>query len=82
LSDQESCAIPTMAVRELLSDADAESLGLNVLAGGNGLDNLVTRTRIQMPGLALAGFLEYIDSGRVQILGKYEMIFLQERPPA
>jgi HPr kinase/phosphorylase len=71
-----------MAVRELLSDTDAESIGLNLLAGGNGLDNLVTRTRIQMPGLALAGFLEYIDSGRIQILGKSEMIFLQERPPA
>ncbi len=71
-----------MAVRELLSDAGAEALGLNVRAGANGLDNLVSRARIQKPGLALAGFLEYIDSGRIQILGKSEMIFLQERPPA
>ena len=70
-----------MAVRELLTDAKAESIGLDISAGGNGLDNLVTRTRIQQPGLALAGFLEYIDSGRIQVLGKSEMIFLQERPP-
>ena len=71
-----------MAVRELLADAAAESIGLSLRAGRNGLDNLVTRARIQKPGLALAGFLEYIDSGRIQILGKSEMIFLQERPPA
>jgi len=71
-----------MAVRELLTDADADSLGLSVRAGENGLDNAVTRPRIQKPGLALAGFVEYIHSGRVQILGKSEMSFLRERPPA
>ncbi len=70
-----------MAVRELLTDAAAEAIGLTVRAGGDGLDNLVTRVRIQQPGLALAGFLENIDSGRIQILGKSEMMFLSERPP-
>lgn len=82
MGEPESCVIPTMAVRELLTDADAEPLGLTVRAGEHGLDNLVTRPRIQKPGLALAGFLEYIHSGRIQILGKSEMSFFQERPPA
>ena len=82
MGDQESCAIPTMAVRELLTDEGAESLALQLRSGANGLDNLVTRPRIQKPGLALAGFLEYIDSGRIQVLGKSEMVFLQERPPS
>jgi len=71
-----------MAVRELLSDEAAEPLGLTLLAGADGLDNLVNRPRIQKPGLALAGFLEYIHPGRVQILGKSEITFLDERAPA
>jgi len=82
LGDQDSCAIPTMAVRELLTDAAAESVGLSVRGGEHGLDNLVTRPLIQKPGLALAGFLEYIHPGRIQILGKSEMSFFHEHPPA
>ena len=82
MAEQESCAIPTMAVHELLTDVDAESIGLTLCAGEDGLENTVTRARIQKPGLALAGFLEYIHAGRVQILGKSEMTFLKERPPA
>jgi HPr kinase/phosphorylase len=71
-----------MAVRELLTDPAAESLGLEVVSGADGLDNLVNRPRIQKPGLALAGFLEYIHAGRIQILGKSEWTFLNERAPA
>jgi len=82
VSGHDSCAIPTMAVRELLTDEGAEDLGLTLLAGAEGVDNLVNRSRIQKPGLALAGFLEYIHPGRVQILGKSEITFLEERAPA
>ncbi len=82
MSGHDSCAIPTMAVRELLTDEGAEDLGLTLLAGAEGVDNLVNRSRIQKPGLALAGFLEYIHPGRVQILGKSEITFLEERAPA
>ncbi len=71
-----------MAVRELLSDDAAEHLGLYLASGADGLDNVVNRPRIQKPGLALAGFLEYIHPGRVQILGRSEITFLQERAPA
>jgi len=74
--------IPSMAVRELLTDAGAERLGLELLAGEQGLDTAINRPRIQKPGLALAGFIEYIYPGRVQILGKAEMTFLHERPPS
>jgi len=71
-----------MAVRELLTDPAADPLALELLAGEEGLDNLIDRPRIQKPGLALAGFLEYIHPGRLQILGKSEMTFLAERAPA
>jgi HPr kinase/phosphorylase len=71
-----------MAVRELLTDQAAEDLNLQLLSGADGLDNIINRPRIQMPGLALAGFLEHIHSGRIQILGKSELTFLKERPPS
>jgi len=71
-----------MAVRELLTDKAAEELNLELLSGSDGLDNIINRPRIQMPGLALAGFLEYIHSGRIQVLGKSELTFLKERPPS
>ena len=70
-----------MAVRELLTDEAAEPLGLTVISGAEGLDNSVTRPRIQKPGLALVGFLEYIHPGRIQILGKSEITFIKERGP-
>jgi HPr kinase/phosphorylase len=82
LSGHESCAIPAMAVRELLTDEVAEQLELTLLSGAEGLDNVINRQRIQKPGLALAGFLEYIHPGRIQILGKSEINFLLERPAA
>jgi HPr kinase/phosphorylase len=70
-----------MAVRELLTDEAAEALRLILVSGADGLDNILNRPRIQKPGLALAGFLEYIHPGRVQILGRSEISFLRERPP-
>lgn len=82
MSEHESCAIPSMAVRELLTDRAAEALDLNLVSGAAGLDNVINRPRIQKPGLALAGFLEYIHPGRIQILGKSEHTFLDERAPA
>ncbi len=79
MGEHESCPIPSMAVRELLTDEDAEALNLELASGGEGLDNIINRARIQKPGLALAGFLEYIHPGRVQILGRSEHTFLRER---
>jgi HPr kinase/phosphorylase len=79
VGEHESCAIPSMAVRELLTGRAEETLNLVLLSGSDGLDNIVNRPRIQKPGLALAGFLEYIHPGRIQILGGSEMTFLSER---
>lgn len=82
MSGNESCVLPSMAVRELLTDNACEFLGLSLISGADGLDNIINRPRIQKPGLALAGFLEYIHPGRIQILGKSEITFLAERGPA
>jgi len=81
LSEYPSCALPTMTVRELCADVLAHSLDLVVIAGAEGLDTRIHRPRIQKPGLALAGFLEYVHPGRIQILGRSEFNFLEERAP-
>lgn len=82
MSDHEKSTLPSLTVGELLADDDAASLGLVLLSGGDGIANVVDRSRIQKPGLALAGFLEYIHPGRIQVLGKSETSFLNERAPA
>jgi HPr kinase/phosphorylase len=79
LGEDDSCPIPSISVRELLSDA-AEAIQLDVMSGGDGLHNVLNRATVQRPGLALTGFLEYIHSGVIQILGKAEIGYLRERP--
>src|SRR5262245_18754449 len=71
---------PTIRVRDLLS-GDAAHLKLTVIAGRSGLDKEIDVPRIQKPGLALAGFIEYIHPGRVQILGQSEITFLRGQEP-
>lgn len=70
---------PRIRVRDLLL-GEAAHLALEVIAGSGGLDKEITVPRIQKPGLALAGFIEYIHPGRVQILGQSEMTFLEGQP--
>ncbi len=82
MGEHEKSTIPSMTVGELLQDDAAASLNLVLVSGGDGIDNIVDRPRIQKPGLALAGFLEHIHPGRVQVLGKSETSFLNERAPA
>lgn len=72
-----SVLTPKIRVRDLLL-GEASHLALEALAGTAGLDKELTVPRIQKPGLALAGFIEYIHPGRVQILGQSEITFLRE----
>lgn len=62
-------------VENLLKDL-SQSLQLEILAGHQGVRNLITHPRIQKHGLALAGFLEYVHPQRVQVLGKTEISYL------
>jgi len=79
MGDHEKSTIPSMTVGELLTDEAASSLNLVLLSGSDGIDNVVDRPRIQKPGLALAGFLEYVHPGRVQVLGRSETSFRNNR---
>src|SRR5262249_42818761 len=67
-----------VTVRELLaSRPDAFGLPLELLAGGEGRERVITSPHIQKTGLALAGFHEYLKPGRVLIFGESEIRYLE-----
>ncbi len=70
-----------MEIRTLLSALRVE-LGLEIVAGLEGLDRRVTADSIQKPGLALAGFRDMFKPGRVQVLGRTEIDYLWSLEPA
>jgi HPr kinase/phosphorylase len=74
---------PAVTVRGLL-DARPESVGLSIelLAGAAGLHRKITSPYIQKTGLALAGFHEYLQAGRILLFGESEVRFLESLDPA
>jgi HPr kinase/phosphorylase len=66
-------------VGALLDDKNFD-LRLSLVAGKQGLSRRISSTRIQKPGLVLAGFTEYLHGERVQIFGNTEMSFLATLP--
>jgi HPr kinase/phosphorylase len=75
--------VPAVTVRGLL-DARPESVGLSIelLAGAAGLHRKITSPYIQKTGLALAGFHEYLQPGRILLFGESEVRFLESLDPA
>ena len=74
---------PGVSVGALLrSRPEAFGLTLDLLAGGEGLDRVITSPHVQKTGLALAGFHEYLKPGRILIFGASEIRYLEslERP--
>jgi HPr kinase/phosphorylase len=61
--------------------ADLDDLALRLVTGEDGLDRVIARPRVQKPGLAFAGYYEYIKPWRVQIIGESETKYLQSLPP-
>src|SRR5467141_3967434 len=71
-------AVPGVSVGALLrSRPEAFGLPLELIAGADGLDRLITSPHIQKTGLALAGFHEYLKPGRVLIFGESEIRYLE-----
>jgi len=66
-------------VGELLGSALAE-LEMRPLCATDRLDNRITHPRVQKPGLAFAGYYDYIKRGRVQIIGESEIAYLRTLP--
>ena len=70
--------VPGISVGTLLSSrTDALGLPLDLLAGRQGLERLITSPHVQKTGLALAGFQEYLKPGRVLIFGESEIRYLE-----
>ncbi|HXG58931.1 MAG TPA: HPr(Ser) kinase/phosphatase [Thermoanaerobaculia bacterium] len=67
-------------VKSLLG-GELEDLHLQLVTGEDGLDRIILRPRVQKPGLAFAGYYEYIKQWRVQIIGESEIKYLQSLPP-
>jgi len=62
-------------VQEIIENT-ATDLQLELLAGAEGTSRVVSITRIQKPGLALTGYTDFVQKGRVQILGSTELTYL------
>lgn len=71
--------MPKLTIQEILEEEEA-GLDLELLSGRGGLSNATSVPRIQKPGLALAGYLESLHSGRIQVLGATELNFLGTMP--
>ncbi len=66
----------SLSISALLED-EAHDLQLRLLAGEDGLRAVVNNQRIQKPGLALTGYVDFIRPKRVQIFGGTELDFLK-----
>src|SRR5512138_3134419 len=66
-------------VGALLDDKKFD-LRLSLLAGRHGLSRRISSSRIQKPGLVLAGFMEYLHKERIQVFGNTEMSYLATLP--
>ena len=75
-------SIPGVSVGALLrSRPEAFGLPLELIAGAEGLNRLITSPHVQKTGLALAGFHEYLKPGRVLIFGESEIRYLESLKP-
>lgn len=70
---------PTISVAEFLKRVP--DLEISVIAGSGGLSRELSSPKIQKPGLAFAGFLDYFEPGRIQILGRAEIQFIRQLDP-
>jgi len=64
-----------LLVKELEQDRD-HHLGLILMAGRKGLKKKITHSQIQKMGLALTGFTQFVDPGRLQVIGNTEIVYL------
>ncbi len=69
----------SIQVAEFIKDSEYH-LNLELVAGKQGLLKKITIPRIQKPGLALTGDTSNLHSGRLQILGKSEISYLNGLP--
>ena len=67
-------------VRELVENKEFDC-ALTLVSGAAGLARQVKYAYIQRPGLALAGYTNFVIPGRIQLLGKTEVSYLRTLDP-
>jgi len=70
----------SIQVAELLRDREYH-LDLDLVAGKKGLFKKLTIPRIQKPGLGLTGDTSHLHAGRLQVLGRSEIAYLENLSP-
>ena len=65
-----------LSVQELEESRDAH-LALTLVAGRKGLRKKVAYSQVQKMGLALTGFIQFVDPQRLQIIGNTELAFFK-----
>lgn len=65
----------TLSVKQFLERA-GQSLSLEDLGNGAGLDAIIPNSDISSPGLALAGYVDRFVAERLQVLGETEITYL------
>ena len=71
-----SDSTPSLTVRDFHASFGSRP-SLQLIAGGEGLENRITSPRIQKLGLAFAGYTGYLQEGRLQLVGRTELKYLE-----
>ena len=66
----------TLPVQKLEQDRE-HHLELILMVGRNGLKKKITHSQVQKMGLALTGFIQFINPERLQIIGNTEMAYFK-----
>jgi HPr kinase/phosphorylase len=69
----------SVTVGELL-EIQRDRLALRLVAGQGGLGRAIAVPRVQLPGLALSGYLPQLHPDRLQVLGNSEVGFIDTLP--
>ena len=65
---------------DTLLKENGERLGLSIVAGRGGLQNVIISPELNRPGLALSGFVDLFTYNRVQLIGNTELLYLSQLP--
>ncbi len=78
MKNAERCILPSIRIKDLISE-EASDLKIKIVEEGDGLENVIRSIYAEKPGLALSGFAEAIHPGSIQILGKSEISFINQK---
>ena len=70
----------SLVVQELEQNQE-HHLELTLMAGRNGLKKKITHSQVQKMGLALTGFIQFIDPERLQVIGNTEIAYFKTLTP-